>query len=70
MIHKPYRTSAIPVLTVLVAALALTASVGGLFVPDLYNDSELIKKGWFANDLITIPLAILYAKHTDPAKTR
>ncbi|MFZ6010820.1 MAG: hypothetical protein ACOYXT_10795 [Bacteroidota bacterium] len=59
MFHKPYRTPAIPILTILVTLLALIASFGGLFIPDLYNDSDVIKKGWLANDLVTIPFALL-----------
>jgi hypothetical protein len=58
MLHKPYRTPAIPILTILVALLALAASLGGLLLPDLYKDSDSIKKAWFANDIVTIPFAI------------
>jgi hypothetical protein len=53
------RTSAIPWLTLIVAILALSASFGGIFIKGLYRDNSIIKTGWFANDLITIPMAML-----------
>jgi hypothetical protein len=71
MIQRPYGTAAIPILTILVTTLAFMASVGGLYAPDIYKDSELIKKAWMANDIITIPLAallpvtLLLQKHDD-----
>lgn len=46
-------------LTMAVTVLALTASLGGIFLPDLYRDSDVITKGWFGNDLVTIPMSIL-----------
>ena len=55
----PFRSPAITWLTVLVTALSLTASIGGLFNEGLYRDSELIKKAWFANDIVTLFVAPL-----------
>lgn len=41
-------------LTVLIAILAFIASAGGLFIPGLYRDSDLIKTAWFGNDIVTL----------------
>jgi hypothetical protein len=38
----------------LIAAFTLIASVGGLFIGNLYQDNELVKKTWFINDLLTL----------------
>lgn len=54
-----YRTPAIPWLTFIVATLALVASFGGIFIEGLYRDNSSIRSGWFANDIVTIPMAIL-----------
>jgi hypothetical protein len=53
------RTPAIPWLTFIVSTLALVASFGGIFIEGLYRDNSIIRTGWFANDLITIPMAML-----------
>lgn len=45
-------------LTVIVVFLSIIATVGGLVWDELYRDSELIKAVWFANDLITLFLAL------------
>lgn len=55
------RTPALPWLTFIVALLAVVASLGGLLIQDLYNDNELIRKAWFANDLVTLPIAVVLA---------
>lgn len=44
--------------SVIVSILAITASVGGLIIPDLYQDNEFVKSAWFTNDLITLIVAI------------
>ena len=59
MIQKSNQTPAILILTALVMTLALIASFGGIFLPEIYKDNEFIKKAWFANDIVTIPFAIL-----------
>lgn len=41
-------------LTLLITVLSLTASTGGLFIDGLYRDSDLIRKAWFANDIVTL----------------
>lgn len=53
-----YRSPAIPWLTLIVAILALIASLGGIFIDGLYRDNSSIKTGWFANDIVTIPMVI------------
>jgi len=45
-------------LTVLIAALSVIASAGGLLWSELYRDSESIKAVWFVNDLATLFIAI------------
>ena len=55
----PSKSPAIIWLTVLVTALSLAASIGGLLMEGLYRDSELIKKAWFANDIVTLFVAPL-----------
>jgi hypothetical protein len=37
-----------------IAVLALIASIGGLLIPNLYRDNELVKNTWFVNDLLTL----------------
>lgn len=44
------------VLTYVIAALATIASVGGLFIPNLYRDNAFYKTAWQANDAITLIL--------------
>lgn len=56
---RSYRNPAILWLTIIVFILALTAAFGGVFIVDLYKDSEQIKRSWFANDLVTIAIAPL-----------
>lgn len=59
MNRSSYRTPVLTWLTLLVSCLALIASFGGLLIPDLYKDNEMIRRTWFANDLVTIPITIL-----------
>jgi hypothetical protein len=42
------------VLSSLISVLAIIASAGGLFFPELYRDNELVKQTWFINDLLTL----------------
>lgn len=46
------------ILSILIAALAIIAAVGGLTIPGLYNDSELIKSVWKGNDIVTLALVV------------
>lgn len=52
-----YRNHIVLWLTTLVVALSLTASIGGLLINGLYNDSDTIKRAWFANDIVTLIIA-------------
>ena len=52
-----YRNHTLLWLTTLVVALSLTASLGGLLINELYNDSDTIKRAWFSNDIVTIIIA-------------
>ncbi len=45
-------------LSLTLALIAVIASLGGLFLIDLYRDSDTIKAVWFVNDLITLVLAV------------
>src|SRR4051812_18936085 len=42
------------VLSMLVAALASLASLGGLFIPHLYRDNTWIAAAWRGTDLVTL----------------
>jgi hypothetical protein len=52
MIKDKFRAAYL--LSSLIAVLAVIASAGGLFFPELYRDNELVKKTWFVNDLLTL----------------
>jgi hypothetical protein len=45
-------------MSLIIAFLALVASLGGLLWENLYRDSEAIRSVWFVNDLITLFIAI------------
>jgi hypothetical protein len=45
-------------LSLTLALFAVIASLGGIFIIDLYRDSDTIKAVWFVNDLITLVLAV------------
>jgi hypothetical protein len=38
--------------------LATVASIGGLFINNLYRDNDFVKSAWFTNDLITLFVAV------------
>jgi hypothetical protein len=46
------------VLSMVIVGLTMVTSVAGLFIPELYRDSEPIKIAWFGNDLVTLAVAI------------
>ncbi len=46
------------VLTNLILVLATAATVGGLLIPGLYRNNELVNLTWRANDLVTLVLVI------------
>jgi hypothetical protein len=58
MIHaRNYRNPAVLWLTLAVLALSLVASLGGIFLDDLYQDNDLIKTAWLANDIVTLVIS-------------
>jgi hypothetical protein len=52
MFHNNFRVAY--VLSSLMVILGIIASVGGLFLAELYRDNELVKNTWFINDLLTL----------------
>jgi len=61
-------------LSTLVSILAIVASIGGLFIKDLYRDNAFVKSAWFTNDIITlfvvIPLMIVSLWYTRKGSMR
>jgi hypothetical protein len=45
-------------LTVAIAILALIASVGGLFIKDIYRDNLFVTAAWRGTDLVTLIIAL------------
>jgi hypothetical protein len=54
-----YRNPAVLWLTLAVLTLSLVASVGGIFLDNLYKDNDFIKTAWLANDFVTLFIAPL-----------
>jgi hypothetical protein len=52
MIPGKFRIAS--VLSNIILTLAALTSAGGLFIPDLYRDSETIRRTWVGNDLVTL----------------
>ena len=46
-------------LTFIVTLFAAAASAGGLLVPGLYRDPNLIRTAWLANDAVTLVVALM-----------
>jgi thiamine transporter ThiT len=46
------------ILTFFILILAAVASAGGLFIPGLYRDSDIIKRAWLGSDVTTLFLVI------------
>jgi hypothetical protein len=46
------------VLTIVIAALAVLASAGGILIDGLYQDNLLVTSGWYGNDLVTLFVAV------------
>ncbi|UMZ74428.1 hypothetical protein [Natranaerofaba carboxydovora] len=46
------------ILSVIIVILMALASMGGIFINDLYQDNFLVISGWFGNDLVTLLLAV------------
>ena len=56
MIQTRFKNSII--LSFIILILAIAASAGGLLFGDLYRDNALVKSVWFANDIVTLFLAV------------
>jgi len=56
MTKPSFKTARI--ISFLIAALAATTSLGGLLFEGLYRDSDFIKNAWFANDWVTLAVAV------------
>lgn len=56
MLKTKYKPAFI--LSVIIVILMVLASLGGLFINDLYQDNFLVTSGWYGNDLVTLLLAV------------
>ena len=45
-------------LTVIVIILSTIASIGGIFIDNLYQDNDFVNSAWLGNDIITLLLTI------------
>ena len=52
MHRTAYRLSAI------IIVLALVASLGGLFIKDIYRDNTFVTAAWNGNDFVTLVIAL------------
>lgn len=46
------------ILSLIIALVATIACAGGIFMKDLYQDTDFIKTAWFGNDVVTLTIAI------------
>ena len=46
------------ILSMMILILAIIASAGGLYIPNIYRDSDMIKRAWYGSDITTLFLAI------------
>jgi hypothetical protein len=56
LIQTKFKTSY--VLSIIILLLAAVASAGGLVISDLYRDNAFVKRTWFANDAMTLIVAV------------
>lgn len=56
MSNKSYKSEQI--FSIIIALLAVIASLGGLFFGDLYRDIAFVKAAWFTNDIVTLVVAV------------
>lgn len=54
----PRKQNTAHTLSVVAAALAVTASAGGLLLPGLYRDNAFYTTAWLGNDIITLAVAV------------
>lgn len=52
------QTKSVRVLSIIIAILAIVASLGGFFIPDLYQDNNFVTSLWKGNDLVTLAVAV------------
>lgn len=45
-------------LSIIIAILMVVASLGRLFIEDIYLDNLLVRAGWLGNDLVTLCVAV------------
>jgi hypothetical protein len=70
------KNKALSILSLVIAILALIASLGGLFMKDLYRDNALVVAAWQGNDIVTlfvvvpIMLAALFFLKRDSKKAQ
>ncbi len=55
---QPKRFSIEHILTSIILLLATLATAGGLFNPDIYKETALLKAIWTSNDLVTLVIVI------------
>jgi hypothetical protein len=55
MMENKFKTAY--VLSYIILVLMVAVSVGGLLIPDLYQDNAHITAAWFGNDLVTLLVA-------------
>lgn len=46
------------ILSIIILILMVLASVGGLFINNLYQDNFLVTSGWYGNDYVTLLLTV------------
>jgi hypothetical protein len=54
----PTKLRSAYILSVIIVILAITASLGGLFLSDLYKDNDFVTPLWKGNDLVTLAVAV------------
>lgn len=52
------QTKSVRVLSIIIAILAIVASLGGFLIPDLYQDNNFVTSLWKGNDLVTLAVAV------------
>lgn len=55
---KTQSLKAETVLSIIIVILSAIASLGGLFIKNLYHDNAFVKAAWFTNDLITLLVVV------------
>lgn len=62
------------ILSIITIIIATIASIGGLFLENLYQDNDFVKMAWFTNDIITlfvvVPLLIITIYFSEKNSTK